>query len=718
MTKLRSNLGWILFIVASLGVVVTLLIPTAEGTVRGRKRPAGRASSGNTLATAYPNNFAINIPGANGDGVRLADAAGLEPTNGQMSWFLQWYFSGSTNSDAIISKFSEGAPNVAAFVIDYTACAGGFCGFRLDVCGETTCGTTPRVQTSPTGVVTPNEWNSVGMTMDIPNGVESLFVGGAEATQLTTGTLSAWQDVAAPWVVGNRSGNTNRSPVSKVKRITYWRNVTVSDQCMWEMANPNGGKRRGTGPIPASCPTPTSDCRGGDDNNGTGVTCTDHSGNGNDWTLIGTAAYSSASLPTGIPYQAANTNGAARKVVVFAGQSNNSGRALMSNYNPPPFAQRLQAAAWVSETTDAASSAVGDVAIMAAVETTGDTFNVGWTAQYNEMRMTNTGGTQGVGGAVAWEYCSTAVGNVCTVWTALPGLSDGTTQLTAARGEQRMSWTLPGDWVCNILNGSACLFFVRARITTVYTTNPLYDWIVGDDDLLFANRIRTGIYDNDGPIGTPNGTETPAEEPVDSNIGQLAVFPQSNDNSTAGPQLPALNALAGAYPSYNWYSVPVSIGGVATQPWIVAHGVFTSPYYEMETRITPAALGAGTEVVAIVVYHGESECNAPLEATRWGERWAYICEELRSTLADRDIPCIFMELPPTVPGSCTANEWNMVRAEQAAICNYLDHCQLVQAPDGPWIVDGIHLDHAAVRSLGISIGTAFQATALGQLITP
>ncbi|KKM25824.1 hypothetical protein LCGC14_1591050, partial [marine sediment metagenome] len=38
-----------------------------------------------------------------------------------------------------------------------------------------------------------------------------------------------------------------------------------------------------------------------------------------------------------------------------------------------------------------------------------------------------------------------------------------------------VTFTVPSDWATQALNGSALLYYIRARVTTVYTTNPVYD---------------------------------------------------------------------------------------------------------------------------------------------------------------------------------------------------------------------------------------------------
>lgn len=82
--------------------------------------------------------------------------------------------------------------------------------------------------------------------------------------------------------------------------------------------------------------------------------------------------------------------------------------------------------------------------------------------------------TQGAGGTIAWEYWD---GNA---WTAIAGITDGTVGFTAA-GDQSISFTPPANWAAGEVDGVAG-YAIRARVLTVYATNPVYDdsYIAGD----------------------------------------------------------------------------------------------------------------------------------------------------------------------------------------------------------------------------------------------
>ena len=138
---------------------------------------------------------------------------------------------------------------------------------------------------------------------------------------------------------------------------------------------------------------------------------------------------------------------------------------------------------FVDETVDANSTAAADWDIFPLTEAAGDYLAIGQTERFSHVSFDNLGGTAGVGGVVVWEYWNGA-------WTALSGVTDGTTGFTiAVVDNQVLTFTMPTDWVAMVLNGSASLFYIRARITTVYTTNPVYD-----EGRVLGTNLENGLY--------------------------------------------------------------------------------------------------------------------------------------------------------------------------------------------------------------------------------
>lgn len=125
---------------------------------------------------------------------------------------------------------------------------------------------------------------------------------------------------------------------------------------------------------------------------------------------------------------------------------------------------------YVDETTDANSATSADWLPFPTTEAVGDYVLLGRADRFSKVVFDYAGGTAGVGGVVVWEYWNGSG------WSALPGVVDGTSGFTATAADGRvLSFLLPSNWTATVINGSASLFYIRARITTVYSTNPVLD---------------------------------------------------------------------------------------------------------------------------------------------------------------------------------------------------------------------------------------------------
>lgn len=125
---------------------------------------------------------------------------------------------------------------------------------------------------------------------------------------------------------------------------------------------------------------------------------------------------------------------------------------------------------WTDKTIDFNSVNNADYDVFPATEAVNDYAAWGMTIPFSELSFDSANGTAGVGGVVVWEYWNGSS------WVALAGLTDGTVGFTAAVSDNQItSWTIPTDWATTSLNGSPQFYYVRSRITTVYTTNPIYD---------------------------------------------------------------------------------------------------------------------------------------------------------------------------------------------------------------------------------------------------
>jgi hypothetical protein len=147
---------------------------------------------------------------------------------------------------------------------------------------------------------------------------------------------------------------------------------------------------------------------------------------------------------------------------------------------------------YVDETTDANDAGAGDWTIFFSPEAVGDYMMIGQTVPFASVTFSCAGGTAGVDGgslALAYEFWDGAA------WTALTGVSDGTTMFTAgATAGQVFAFTQPSTWAAVALGtGAPALiprYYIRFRITAgSYSTNPLYTsgFITGDTS--WANAL-------------------------------------------------------------------------------------------------------------------------------------------------------------------------------------------------------------------------------------
>jgi hypothetical protein len=128
---------------------------------------------------------------------------------------------------------------------------------------------------------------------------------------------------------------------------------------------------------------------------------------------------------------------------------------------------------FVDQTTAANNGTANDVQPFPAGEVSGDYFAVGYTSNFSGLKIVI--GTAGTVGTLTWEYWNGSA------WTALSGVTDNTTQFKAAAGTYTVTFTIPSDWAPQVLNGSASLYYVRAKVTGAYTVDPLITqvWVDG-----------------------------------------------------------------------------------------------------------------------------------------------------------------------------------------------------------------------------------------------
>ena len=172
--------------------------------------------------------------------------------------------------------------------------------------------------------------------------------------------------------------------------------------------------------------------------------------------------------------------------------------------NAVNYCQNLNAntAVYTDETADINNATVNDVLLPPQqITTVGDATYFGDTAKFGRIRL-NVGTAKAVtGGVFAWQYWNGA-------WTAIPGITDGTSFFGTA-GTNNITFSPPADWATTAING-VTKYWIRAVVTTVptaITTAPLgtQGWqgtgagtadgasVTGED--LFANVYTLGTVE-------------------------------------------------------------------------------------------------------------------------------------------------------------------------------------------------------------------------------
>lgn len=194
-----------------------------------------------------------------------------------------------------------------------------------------------------------------------------------------------------------------------------------------------------------------------------------------------------------------------------------------------------------------------DVILFPATEAVDDYFAVGSVAPFDKLTLDFANGTQGAGGTVAWEY-SQGGGS----WAALTNVSDGTSGFTAAPADSvAVTWDVPSDWAPDTISGVSA-YYVRARVTQVYTTNPQLDQGFLDGTDWFAiSRPDGGQGAKKGDIIVVGNNNSGAKAPLlEAGTYRVAVSPTA---STINLTVERLNGQ-----SFTWTA---QAGGGAGVPW-------------------------------------------------------------------------------------------------------------------------------------------------------
>lgn len=163
------------------------------------------------------------------------------------------------------------------------------------------------------------------------------------------------------------------------------------------------------------------------------------------------------------------------QAIVAADQSHNENTPIASEYELEIVVGGAcaydadDATPYDDETTEAQNDTANDMVLLPATPAVGDAYYFGHAKKFDVMILNI--GTQGAGTwTITWEYWDGAA------WSALAGVTDGTSGFTAATGKKEVSFTRPGDWATTDSGADlpADIYWIRARVSayTGITTQP------------------------------------------------------------------------------------------------------------------------------------------------------------------------------------------------------------------------------------------------------
>lgn len=259
----------------------------------------------------------------------------------------------------------------------------------------------------------------------------------------------------------------------------------------------------------------------------------------------------------------------------------------------------------------------------------GDAMIVGFRQKFG--KLTYTVGTAGVGGTVDWEYWNGA-------WVALTGGSTATEDFLAT-GARTLTFTVPTDWVAKSESTSAVLYFIRAKVTDPYETNPILDVgaigtfgvgsisaVASSGESLWANIYNTGlaniekfthqyVYQNGSILtkyksttvdwwGDQTTGETSDQIDILINIKELGV--ESDEGY--------VTVLARVYgKTYDNFIVDLTAGGRNPIPLATGADLNNTTGYRQFTAVTDS--GSGTFNVNNFIYVGATWATATKRGT-------------------------------------------------------------------------------------------------------
>ncbi len=659
--------------------------------------------------------WAVDLDGTD-DRVDRADEAALDPTT-QFTVRI-WLESDSYSTvKAVVSKFTASGTQ-GSWRIDTNA--NNDAAIRLVLCTSATCGTFTTCRSHPGALITGAVQRHIVAVYDGTQATVNdrcrVFLNGADVSVVHSGTHpTTLADSTSDFAVGTNSAGTSTNDVDgRVDEVVYdvgraWTAAQVFDDFCATAATCGRPRASLVG-------APTLWWRMGENDAGTGTQVTDASGNARHGTLRNQAAFTTLGPPV-ITQPSCASNNRLYQVFPILAQSNFSGRGTLEGAG---FAERFVDAtqSWTSELTDYDDADSADVQLFPTVELANDAFAFGSTRRFARVIWDYAGGTAGAGGVVAWEYCSanSDPATACDTWSALTGVNDATSSFTAAAADGRVTrWTVPSDWALSTADGSGQLYLGRARITTIYTTNPIVDqgWVAHSA----SNGDRIYMYGNDELFTSWVG------EPHDSANGQVDTV-SSDPLAAHGPAVAFASDLASDWTNHRIVLVPCELGGTLALDWTpgsLTASLMGSCITRVSEAITAAGGGTQAEVGGILVYQAEADSAQEYRYQNWARRWRTGLERFRASIGQTCAPAVVVQLPTTEWTGGTF--WTEMRAEIDAFPTHLGiwDVALAQAPSGPYVSppsDFLHLERSALDVLGPLVSTAYQTTRYAGLVTP
>jgi hypothetical protein len=173
-------------------------------------------------------------------------------------------------------------------------------------------------------------------------------------------------------------------------------------------------------------------------------------------------------IPISVPGNLGNIEGAASDGVL-AGQLTpaNPGKVLLKTHAQAVLCITDDGGLYVNETTPANNATADDVEIVGSTLDVGDAIYVGHaTKTFSKIDF-----LIGIQGAYTTTTFTKKYWNG-TAWTALSGVTDGTTNFTAAVGTRQVSYTIPTDWQKCLVDGVNGYWVQIECDATAGTTTP------------------------------------------------------------------------------------------------------------------------------------------------------------------------------------------------------------------------------------------------------